>query len=301
MIEFDFTSLFAFILFGVTIGVVYGIVALGISLIYSGLDIVHFAHGEIYMFGAFFGLVFAERLGMPYPLAILLAMICTGLMGVIIERVFYRRLTRAGGGYTVAGMGMIICGFGMSVALQNIAFLIWGANAEPFPVDLGQPIQIGDILLPKSYALTAVVAFVLMAVLHFFLKHTKIGLAVRAVAANKDIAFLMGINVPLMISLIFGLACALAAAAGVLIGPMQSVQVEMGYLMLMKAFAAAVVGGFGSLPGAIVGGLLVGIFENLGAAYISPNHKDIYAFLLLILVLMIKPSGLFGVEARVKA
>ncbi len=299
--DFDFSSLFAFILFGLTIGVVYGIVALGISLIYSGLDIVHFAHGEIYMFGAFFGLVFSEHMGVPYPLAILSAMICTGLLGIVIERVFYRRLTRAGGGYTVAGMGMIICGFGMSVVLQNIAYLSWGADAEPFPVDLGEPFQIGDISLPKSYGLTAVIALVLMAVLHFFLKRTKIGLAVRAVAANKDIAFLMGINVPLMISLIFGLACALAAAAGVLIGPMQSVQVEMGYLMLMKAFAAAVVGGFGSLPGAIVGGLLVGIFENLGAAYISPNHKDIYAFLLLILVLMVRPSGLFGVEVRVKA
>ena len=119
--------------------------------------------------------------------------------------------------------------------------------------------------------------------------------------SNKDIAYLMGINVPLMISLIFGVACALAAAAGVLIGPMQSVQVEMGYLMLMKAFAAAVVGGFGSLPGAIIGGIMVGVFENLGAAYISASHKDIYAFLLLILVLMIKPSGLFGVEAKVKA
>lgn len=299
--EFDFSSLFAFILFGLTIGVVYGIVALGISLIYSGLDIVHFAHGEIYMFGAFFGLVFSERMGVPYPLALLSAMICTGLLGIVIERVFYRRLTRAGGGYTVAGMGMIICGFGMSVVLQNIAFLIWGADAEPFHVDLGDPYQFGDISLPKSYALTAVIAVVLMAGLHVFLTRTKLGLAVRAVAHNKDIAFLMGINVPLMISLIFGLACGLAAAAGTLIGPMQSVQVEMGYLMLMKAFAAAVVGGFGSLPGAILGGLLVGIFENLGAAYISPNHKDIYAFLLLILVLMIKPSGLFGVEARVKA
>jgi branched-chain amino acid transport system permease protein len=299
--DFDFTSLFAFILFGLTIGVVYGIVALGISLIYSGLDIVHFAHGEIYMFGAFFGLVFAQALGLPYAVTILLAMICTGILGIVIERVFYRRLTSAGGGYTVAGMGMIICGFGMSVALQNIAFLIWGADAEPFPVNLGMPYQIGDIFLPKSYALTAVVAVALMAVLHLFLKKTKIGLAVRAVAHNKDIAFLMGINVPLMISLIFGLACALAAAAGVLIGPMQSVQVEMGYLMLMKAFAAAVVGGFGSLPGAILGGLLVGVFENLGAAYISPSHKDIYAFLLLILVLMVRPSGLLGVEARVKA
>jgi branched-chain amino acid transport system permease protein len=299
--DFDFTSLFAFILFGLTIGVVYGIVALGISLIYSGLDIVHFAHGEIYMFGAFFGLVASQTLGLPYAVTIILSMICTGILGVVIERVFYRRLTSAGGGYTVAGMGMIICGFGMSVALQNIAFLIWGADAEPFPVNLGMPYQLGDIFLPKSYALTAVVAVVLMAVLHLFLKKTKIGLAVRAVAHNKDIAFLMGINVPLMISLIFGLACGLAAAAGVLIGPMQSVQVEMGYLMLMKAFAAAVVGGFGSLPGAILGGLLVGVVENLGAAYISPSHKDIYAFLLLILVLMVRPSGLLGVEARVKA
>ena len=299
--EFDFNSLFAFIIFGVTIGVVYGMVALGISLIYSGLDIVHFAHGEIYMFGAFFGLVLAKDMSIPYPAALIGAMILAGLMGMLIERVFYRRLTRSGGGYTVAGMGMIICGFGMSVALMNVAFLIWGADAEPFSIDLGMPLQIADIFIPQSYLLTAVVSFALMGLLHFFLKYTKIGLAVRAVAQNKDIAYLMGINVPVFISLIFGLACALAAAAGVLIGPMQSVQVEMGYLMLMKAFAAAVVGGFGSLPGALLGGILVGIFENLGAAYISPSHKDIYAFLLLILVLMIRPSGLFGVEAKVKA
>ncbi len=299
--EFDFNSLFAFIIFGVTIGVVYGMVALGISLIYSGLDIVHFAHGEIYMFGAFFGLVMAKDMSIPYPAALIGAMILAGLMGMLIERVFYRRLTRSGGGYTVAGMGMIICGFGMSVALMNVAFLIWGADAKPFSINLGMPLQISNISIPQSYLLTAVVSFALMGLLHFFLKYTKIGLAVRAVAQNKDIAYLMGINVPVFISLIFGLACALAAAAGVLIGPMQSVQVEMGYLMLMKAFAAAVVGGFGSLPGALLGGILVGIFENLGAAYISPSHKDIYAFLLLILVLMFKPSGLFGVEAKVKA
>jgi branched-chain amino acid transport system permease protein len=299
--DFDFTSLFAFILFGLTIGVVYGIVALGISLIYSGLDIVHFAHGEIYMFGAFFGLVFSQNLGLPYALTILLAMICTGILGVVIERVFYRRLTSAGGGYTVAGMGMIICGFGMAIILQNIAFLIWGAQGHAMHVDFGMPIFIGTIALPKSYLWVLVVSLVLMAALHVLLKHTKIGLAIRAVAANKDIAYLMGINVPLMISLIFGLACALAAAGGVLIGPINYVQVEMGYLMLIKAFAAAVVGGFGSLPGAIVGGLLVGVFETLGAAYVSGSHKDIFAFLLLIMVLMIKPSGLFGVIAKVKA
>ena len=272
--EFDFNSLFAFIIFGVTIGVVYGMVALGISLIYSGLDIVHFAHGEIYMFGAFFGLVLAKDMSIPYPAALIGAMILAGLMGMLIERVFYRRLTRSGGGYTVAGMGMIICGFGMSVALMNVAFLIWGADAEPFSIDLGMPLQIADIFIPQSYLLTAVVSFALMGLLHFFLKYTKIGLAVRAVAQNKDIAYLMGINVPVFISLIFGLACALAAAAGVLIGPMQSVQVEMGYLMLMKAFAAAVVGGFGSLPGALLGGILVGRrVKNLGTVKLKELPK----------------------------
>ena len=297
---FDWNSLLAFIIFGVTIGVVYGIVALGISLIYSGLDIVHFAHGEMYMFGAFFGLVLAENVGLPYPVALVGAMIITAIVGMLVERVFYRRLTRAGGGYTVAGMGMIICGFGMSVAMVNVAYFIWGAEAEPFRANLDYIPRLqfpGDIEVPESYVLTAIISVILMFVLHYFLRYTKPGLAVRAVAHNKDIAYLMGINVPLMISLIFGVACALAAAAGVLIGPMQSVQVEMGYLMLMKAFAAAVVGGFGSLPGAIIGGIMVGVFENLGAAYISASHKDIYAFLLLILVLMIKPCLLYTSDA----
>ncbi len=290
-----------FLVVGVSIGLVYGLVALGISLIYSGLDIVHFAHGEIFMFGAFFGLVLFNDLGFAYPITLFVAMILTGLLGVVIERLFYRRLTSQGGGYTVAGMGMIICGFGMAIILQNIAFLIWGAEGHAMNVQFGMPILIGDIALPKSYMWILIISVLLMVLLHYFLKRTKLGLAIRAVAANKDIAYLMGINVPLMISLIFGVACALAAAGGVLIGPINYVQVEMGYLILIKAFAAAVVGGFGSLPGAILGGIMVGVFETLGAAYISGSHKDIYAFLLLIFVLMVRPTGLFGTLARVKA
>ncbi len=290
-----------FIVVGLSIGIVYGLVALGISLIYSGLDIVHFAHGEVFMFGAFFGLVVYKDMGLIYPITLFVAMILTGIMGIVIERFFYRRLTSQGGGYTVAGMGMIICGFGMAIILQNIAFLIWGANGRPMHVDFGAPIQVGGITLPQSYMWILIVSVSLMAILHFFLKYTKIGLAVRAVAQNKEIASLMGINVPLMISLIFGLACALAAAGGVLIGPINYVQVEMGYVMLIKAFAAAVVGGFGSLPGAILGGLMVGVFETLGAAYISGSHKDIYAFILLIFVLMVRPTGLLGVAVKVKA
>lgn len=286
---------------GLSIGMVYGLVALGISLIYSGLDIVHFAHGEIYMIGAFIGLVVFNSIGHSYLFAALGSMVITGLVGVAIERLFYRRLTAAGGGYTVAGMGMIICGFGMSIVLQNVAFLIWGPKAVAFPVSFGMPIEIGDMTLPRSYVWIVGAALVLMVALHIFLKKTKLGLAIRAVAHNKEIAYLMGINVPLMISLLFGIGCALAAAAGVLVSPINYVQVLMGVGVLIKAFAAAVVGGFGNPLGAVLGGLLVGVTESLGAGYLSGNYKDVYAFVLLITVMMVKPSGILGVEARIKA
>ncbi len=286
---------------GVSIGMVYALVALGISFIYSGLDIVHFAHGEIYMLGAFIGVVLSKHTGLSYPLILVGSMVLTGLLGVAIERLFYRRLTRAGGGYTFAGMGMIICGFGMSIVLQNVAYLIWGAKPLPFPVSFGMPIEMGEITLPRSYVWIVGTALILMAALHVFLKKTRLGLAVRAVAQNKEIAYLMGINVPLVISVLFGIGCALAAAAGVLVGPINYVQVLMGLGILIKAFTAAVVGGFGNLPGAVLGGLLVGVTESLGAGYLSGSYKDIYAFILLIVVLMVKPSGILGVTIKAKA
>jgi len=289
------------VIIGLSIGMVYALVALGISLIYSGLDIVHFAHGEIYMLGAFIGLMLFNHLGLGYFASLVVAVVLTGLLGVLIERIFYRRLTSAGGGYTVAGMGMIIAGFGMSIVLQNVAFLIWGAKPVPFPVRFGMPVEIGNLALPMSYVWIVVAALLLMLVLHVVLKHTMVGLAMRAVAYNKDIAYLSGVNVPLMISIIFGIGCGLGAAAGVLIGPINYVQVQMGIGILIKAFAAAVVGGFGSLPGAVLGGLLVGVVESLGAGYVNGTYKDIYAFLLLIFVLMVKPSGILGVLAKVKA
>ena len=289
------------VIIGLSVGMVYALVALGISLIFSGLDIVHFAHGEIYMFGAFIGLMLFQKLALPYVPTLLLAIILTGLLGVLIERLFYRRLTRSGGGYTVAGMGMIIAGFGMSIVLQNVAYLLWGAKPFPFPVPFGMPLEIGNLALPMSYVWIIAAALVLMFGLNLLLRKTMLGLAMRAVAYNKDIAYLSGVNVPLMISLTFGIGCALGAAAGVLIGPINYVQVQMGIGVLIKAFAAAVVGGFGSLPGAILGGLLVGVVESLGAGFISGTYKDVYAFVLLIFVLMVKPSGILGVEAKVKA
>jgi branched-chain amino acid transport system permease protein len=152
-----------------------------------------------------------------------------------------------------------------------------------------------------SYVWIVAAALVFMLGLNLLLRRTMLGLAMRAVAYNKDIAYLSGVNVPLMISLIFGIGCALGAAAGVLIGPINYVQVQMGIGILIKAFAAAVVGGFGSLPGAVLGGLLVGVVESLGAGFISGTYKDVYAFVLLVVVLMVKPSGILGIEAKMKA
>lgn len=289
------------VIVGLSLGMVYALVAIGISLIYSGLDVVHFAHGEIYMLGAFIGLALYDALALPFLVVLVGAMLLTALVGMAIERVFYRPLLKSGGGYTVAGMAMVICGFGMAIVLQNVAFLIWGPKPRPFPVTFGMPIELGNVTLPASYAWIVGAALVLMVALHLFLKKTRLGLAVRAVAGNKDIAYLMGINVPMTISVIFGVACALGAAAGVLVGPINYVQVLMGVGILVKAFAAAVIGGFGSLPGAVLGGLLVGVAESLGAGYLSGSYKDIYAFVLLIVVLMLRPTGFFGVLAKVKA
>lgn len=288
------------LIIGVTTGMIYGLIALGLSLIYSGLDMVHFAHGEIYMFGAFIGCVAIEA-GMPYPLAFVVAFVLSGLLGMIVERLFYRRLVAGGGGLTVAGMGLIISGFGISIALQNVAYLIWGPSARGLPTNFGPPVMVGAMSLPRTYLLIVFVALLLMALLHLFLRHTRLGLSVRAVAHSKVIASLMGVNVPLTISLIFGLACALAGAAGVLAAPVTYVQAEMGVLVLLKAFAAAVVGGFGSLPGAVAGGAIVGVVESLSAGYLNGEYKDIYSFVVLLAVLLVRPSGLFGRVMREKA
>ena len=224
-----------------------------------------------------------------------------GMFGVFIERVFLRPLTKKGGGYTVAGMGIIICGFGLSVVLLNLAYIIWNPTAHPFHADLGLPINIGGVTLPMTYLWMLVTGFTVAGALYFFLNKTKMGLGVRAVAHSKVISNLVGINVPLYISIIFGIACALAGLAGTLVGPTYQVVVYMGYIILLKAFASAVVGGFGSLPGAIVGGFTVGLFETSCAFFISGSHKDAYAFLLMIVVLLIKPTGFFGVQVKMKA
>ena len=295
--DMNLESLKGVLIIGVTVGIIYGLVAVGISLIYTGLDVVNFSHGEFFMLGAFTGLtvynflidgeliyaIFPEAYGwVGYVIGLFIAFVVMGLFGVLIERVFFRPLTKKGGGYTVAGMGIIICGFGMSVILLNLAYIIWDPTAHPFHADLGLPINIGGVTLPMTYLWMLVTGFLVAGALYFFLNKTKMGLGVRAVAHSKVISNLVGINVPLYISIIFGIACALAGIAGTLVGPTYQVVIYMGYIILLKAFASAVVGGFGSLPGAIVGGFTVGLFETACAFFISGSHKDAYLSLIHI-------------------
>ena len=299
--DMSIESLKSVVLIGITVGIIYGLVAVGISLIYTGLDIVNFTrldsdtigyildHGEAKVFivdGELIYAIFPEAYGwIGYVIGLFFAFVVMGLFGVLVERLFFRPLTRKGGGYTVAGMGIIICGFGMSVVLQNLAYLIWKPISAPFNAELGMPINISGLTLPMPYVWMLVTGLIVSAALYFFLNKTKMGLGVRAVAHSKDISNLVGINVPLYISITFGIACAIAGVAGTLVGPTYQVVIYMGYIILLKAFASAVVGGFGSLPGAIVGGFTVGLFETMGSYYISGSHKDAFAFILMILVL----------------
>ena len=198
-------------------------------------------------------------------------------------------------------MGIIICGFGMSMVLMGTAFLIWGAEHRHYPVEFGPPIFLGDIFLPRSYVWILVVAVALMAGLTFFLFRTRLGLGARVVAFSKETASLMGVNVPLMISLIFGLGCAVAAAGGVLIAPIVFAQVQMGYVVLLKAFAAAVVGGSAACRAPSSAACWSACSSRWPRPTCGPDYKDIYAFALMIAVLMIRPSGLLGTTIKVKA
>ena len=219
--DMNVESLKGVLIIGVTVGIIYGLVAVGISLIYTGLDVVNFSHGEFFMLGAFTGLtvynflidgeliyaIFPEAYGwVGYVIGLFIAFVVMGLFGVLIERIFFRPLTKKGGGYTVAGMGIIICGFGMSVILLNLAYIIWDPTAHPFNADLGLPINIGGVTLPMTYLWMLVTGFLVAGALYFFLNKTKMGLGVRAVAHSKVISNLVGINVPLYISIIFGIA-----------------------------------------------------------------------------------------------
>ncbi|NLJ56066.1 MAG: branched-chain amino acid ABC transporter permease [Firmicutes bacterium] len=275
---------------GIVLGSTYALIALGYTMVYGIVELINFAHGEIYMCGAFVGMYLVTVFKVPFVLAFLVAMIMAGLLGVTVEFIAYRPLRRS------SRLAALISAIGASIFLQNLALLVMGPRPYSFPSPFTPKVyKTSLVIISKVELIILAVSFLLMLGLTFLIQKTKIGKAMRATAQDKDAASLMGININRVITTTFAVGSALGAAAGVMVGIyFRSVAPMMGLMPGLKGFVAAVLGGIGSIPGAMLGGLLLGVAEVMGAAYISSQYRDAVAFTILIVVLFFKPAGLIG-------
>ncbi len=284
---------------GLSLGSVYAIIALGYTMVYGIAKMLNFAHGDVIMIGGFAVFTCMANFGMNAVLALLIAMAFCTVLGVVVERIAYRPLRNAS-----SSLAVLITAIGVSYFLQNIALLIFGADAKTFtPVISAPPIELaGDELTITPIALATIGAcIVIMIGLTFFIKKTKAGQAMQAVSEDRGAAMLMGINVNGTIALTFAIGSALAAIAGALMcSAYPQLTPYTGTMPGIKAFVAAVFGGIGSIPGAMIGGLLIGIIEILGKAYISSQMADAIVFLILIVILLVKPTGILGKNIQEK-
>jgi branched-chain amino acid transport system permease protein len=275
---------------GLATGSIYAMVALGYTMIYGILGLINFAQGEIYMAGAFTAVLLIGGLNIGFVPAFILALGVSSIVGVLMERLVFRPLRSSN------PLIPLIAAIGTSLSLQSLARILFGPNNRPFPIKFEYTIV--DILGAKIPTLDIVIlgaSSLLMVALTVFIKRSKYGRAMVASAVDGDAARLMGINVDSMVILTFIIGSVLSGAAGVMTAVYYNATYpSMGMLTGLKAFSAAILGGVGSIPGAIVGGLILGVAENLGAAYISSGLKDAIAFTIMIIVLIIRPSGIFG-------
>ncbi|MBU3109015.1 branched-chain amino acid ABC transporter permease [Clostridium gasigenes] len=281
---------------GLALGSVYALLALGYTMVYGIIKLINFAHGEIYMIGAFSGYFAANTLGFSLVPTLIVAMVISAAAGIIIEKVAYKPLRNS------PRITLLITAIGVSLLLQNGMRLIVGANPKAFPELIrNKVISLGGVEInSKTILLLAVSAF-LVFLLQFIVYKTKVGKAMRAASFDTEASQLMGINVNNTISLTFAIGSALAGVAGVLVAiSYPSITPYMGTMPGLKAFVAAVLGGIGSIPGALLGGFLMGMIETLTKAYISTSFSDAIAFSVLIIILLIKPSGLLGKKTNEK-
>ncbi len=275
---------------GLAIGGIYALIALGYTMVYGILSIVNFAHGDVFMIGAFLGLLLTRTMQIPFYLAFPLAALMTAAIGILIERVAYRPIRVAD------KLAVLISALGMSIFLQNLAQIIWSTETHPF--DSGIAIKtytFGSVTMSNIQIAVITLSCALMVLLYFIVNRTKVGVAMRATSHSINNARLMGINTDRIISFTFGIGSALACVAGIFVGVYyDAVYPMMGYSAGLKAFAAAILGGIGSIPGAMLGGFVIGLVENLGAAYISSGYRDAFAFGILIIVLICRPCGILG-------
>ncbi len=281
---------------GISLGSIYALIALGYTMVYGIIKLINFAHGDIIMVGAYIGWFCTTSLQMSFIPALLIAMILTGLLGVLIERIAYKPLRNA------TRLAALITAIGMSFLLEYGGMFIVGPQKRTFPNVFPDTVyNFGNITFKYGDIVIVVTAFALMALLHFVVQYTKIGKAMRAVSHDKEAAALMGINVNNTISATFAIGSTLAAAAGVLMGVyFNTINPFMGLMPGLKAFVAAVLGGIGIIPGAMLGGLFMGLIESFVSGLGFSMWRDAVAFFILILVLIIKPSGLLGKNTREK-
>ena len=292
------TLFLSYLINGISLGSVYAIIALGYTMVYGIAKMLNFAHGDVIMIGAYISFCATQYLGLPAIVSVVMAMAVCTVLGIVIEGLAYRPLRQA------PSLAVLITAIGVSYLLQNVALLIWGSTPKNFTsvLSVGSISLFGGTLIITSETILTVLAnIVIMIGLTAFTGKTKIGKAMRAVSEDKGAAELMGINVNATISITFAIGSALAAIAGVLLcSSYPTLQPTTGSMPGIKAFTAAVFGGIGSIPGAMIGGILLGVIEILGKAYVSTELGDAFVFAVLIVVLLVKPAGLLGKQVREK-
>lgn len=279
---------------GIALGCVYGLIALGFVLIYKATEVVNFAQGELMMLGAFLSFTFITTLGFNYWVGFALAVICMGVLGTVMERAVVRPIL----GYPQFSIVMATIGLGM--VLRSLAGMFWGTDDLRIETPFTGGVQRFGSLVIANDSLSIIVATVLLCVvLYSFFRFTKVGIAMQATSQNMLAAYYMGIPVKRVFSLIWAISAMVACMAGVLLAPITFIHANVGFLGL-KAFPAAVLGGFSSIPGALVGGIIIGVVETLSGFYLPEGFKDVAAYVVLLVVLLVKPEGLFGTRTLKK-
>ena len=278
---------------GLGTGCIFALVGLGFTLVYRTMRMVNFAQGQVFMAGTFLGLFGAQRLGLPALALLPLVAVVSFVIGLVLERVVFRRLYASHEVFIVGAIGL-------GVMIENGLRMVY-PEPLPFPKIFGAGVyHLSGAVFQKTYLWILVIALVLVGLLHVVFAYTRAGRALRAVASDAEIAATMGVNVQRAIGVVFGLSFAVAAISGVLVGPLYFVSPDLGGMVGLKAFSAAVLGGINSVIGTILGGLALGLMEALAAFYISTDYKDLLAFAILILMLLVRPQGLLGRAVPVK-
>lgn len=279
---------------GVAIGCVYGLVALGFVLIYKATEVVNFAQGELMMVGAFFALTFTTIAGLPFWISIVFAIIAMAILGAILDRIVIRPLVGQ------PAFAIFMATIGIGVLLRSLVGMTpgWGTETHAFRTPFSDGVlTFGALMLSKVHLTIIISTVLLVGALATFFRFSRLGIAMQATSQNQLAAAYMGVPIKHIFLLIWAISAAVAGIAGILLAPIAFVHVNMGFIGL-KAFPAAVLGGFGSIPGAIIGGLIIGIVEALAGFYLPEGFKDVAAYVVLLAVLIVRPQGIFGVSTR---